>query len=311
MIDSYTNMTRRSFLGTVGALTSAMLLRPRRLPAAENRLLLRPIPSSGERLPVVGMGTSRTFDVQNDATAMEQLSQVLAAFFDNGGRLIDSSPMYGSAESVVGQLLGPEQGKSSLFAATKVWTDGRANGIAQMERSMQRLGVDVIDLMQIHNLRDWETHLPVLGEWKQKGRIRYMGITTSHGRDHAALAKILRTETLDFVQFSYNIADRNAEERLLPLAADHGVAVLINRPFQRGSLFQITRGHALPAWSAEFDCHSWAQFFLKFIIAHPHVTCVIPATSKVKHMTDNMAAGVGRQPDADLRRRMVAHVASL
>lgn len=171
---------------------------------------------------------ARTFDVQDDATAMEQLSQVMAAFFDRGGRLIDSSPMYGSAESVSGKLLGPEQGKSSLFAATKVWIDGRANGIAQMERSMQRLGVDVIDLMQIHNLRDWETHLPVLGEWKQKGRIRYMGITTSHGRDHAALAKILRTETLDFVQFSYNIADRTAEERLLPLAADQGVAVLIN-----------------------------------------------------------------------------------
>ncbi|WP_372682085.1 aldo/keto reductase [Desulfosarcina sp.] len=311
MIDPNIKMTRRSFLGTVGTLTSVMLLPPRRLPAAENRFLLRPIPSSGERLPVMGMGTSRTFDVQGDAAAMEQLAQVLAAFFDNGGRLIDSSPMYGSAESVIGKLLGSKQGKSSLFAATKVWTDGRAAGIAQMERSMQRLGVDVIDLMQIHNLRDWKTHLPVLREWKQKGRIRYIGITTSHGRDHEALAQVLRTETLDFVQFSYNIADRAAEEQLLPLAADHGVAVLINRPFQRGSLFQKTRGRGLPAWSTEFDCNSWAQFFLKFIIAHPDVTCVIPATSKVKHMTDNMAAGVGSLPDADLRRRMVTHVASL
>ena len=311
MIDSNIKMTRRSFLGTVGTLTSAMLLAPRRLPAKESRLLLRPIPSSGERLPVMGMGTSRTFDVQGDSAAMGQLAQVLATFFDNGGRLIDSSPMYGSAESVVGKLLGLERGKSRLFAATKVWTDGRTDGIAQMERSMQRLGVDVIDLMQIHNLRDWETHLPVLGEWKQKGRIRYIGITTSHGRDHEALAKILQTETLDFVQFSYNIADRTADERLLPLAADHGVAVLINRPFQRGSLFKKTQGRGLPAWSAEFDCHSWAQFFLKFIIAHPDVTCVIPATSKVKHMVDNMAAGVGRLPDADLRRRMAAHVASL
>ena len=311
MIDPNIKMTRRSFLGTVGTLPSAMLLPPRRLSAEESRLLVRPIPSSGEQLPVMGMGTSRTVDVQGDAAAMEQLAQVLAAFFDNGGRLIDSSPMYGSAESVVGDLLESERGKSRLFAATKVWTDGRANGITQMERSMQRLGVHVIDLMQSHNLRDWQTHLPVLGEWKQKGRIRYIGITTSHGRGHELLATILRTQTLDFVQFSYNIVDRTAEERLLPLAADHGVVVLINRPFQCGSLFQKTRGHGLPAWSAEFDCHSWAQFFLKFIIAHPHVTCVIPATAKVKHMTDNMAAGVGRLPDADLRRRMVAQVASL
>ena len=311
MIDPHVNMTRRSFLGTVGALTSAMLLAPRLLSAQESRILLRPIPSSGERLPVVGMGTSRTFDVQGDAATMGQLAQVLEAFFDSGGRLIDSSPMYGSAESVVGELLGSERGKSRLFAATKVWTDGRTDGIAQMERSMQRLGAGVIDLMQIHNLRDWKTHLPVLREWKQKGRIRYIGITTSHGRDHEALAQILRTERLDFVQFSYNIEDRTADQRLLPLAADHGIAVLINRPFQRGSLFQKTRGHQLPAWSAEIDCHSWAQYFLKFIIAHPIVTCVIPATSKVKHMTDNMAAGVGRLPDAEMRRRMVAHVSAL
>ena len=311
MIDPNVNMTRRSFLGTVGALTSAMLLAPHLLSAEESRILLRPIPSSGERLPVVGMGTSRTFDVQGDAATMGQLAQVLEAFFDSGGRLIDSSPMYGSAESVVGELLGPERGKSRLFAATKVWTDGRTDGIAQMERSMRRLGVDVIDLMQIHNLRDWKTHLPVLREWKQKGRIRYIGITTSHGRDHEALAQILRTERLDFVQFSYNIEDRTADQRLLPLAADHGIAVLINRPFQRGSLFHKTRGHQLPAWSAEIDCHSWAQFFLKFIIAHPIVTCVIPATSKVKHMTDNMAAGVGRLPDAEMRKRMVAHVNAL
>ena len=311
MIDPNTKMTRRSFLGTVGALTSTMLLAPHLLSAQESRILLRPIPSSGERLPVVGMGTSRTFDAQGDAATMGQLAQVLEAFFDSGGRLIDSSPMYGSAESVVGELLGSEREKSRLFVATKVWTDGRTEGIAQMERSMQRLGANVIDLMQIHNLRDWKTHLPVLREWKQKGRIRYIGITTSHGRDHEALAQILRTERLDFVQFSYNIEDRNADQWLLPLAADHGIAVLINRPFQRGNLFHKTRGHQLPAWSAEIDCHSWAQFFLKFIIAHPIVTCVIPATSKVKHMTDNIAAGVGRLPDADMRRRMIAHVSAL
>lgn len=311
MIDSNTKMTRRSFLGTVGTLTSAMLLPPRLLPAGESRILLRPIPSSGQQLPVMGMGTSRTFDIDGDSETMTQLAQVLEQFFAHGGRLIDSSPMYGAAESTVGELLNRVVGNSDWFSATKVWTDGRAAGIAQMERSMRRLGVDRIDLMQIHNLRDWKTHLPVLREWKQQGRIRYIGITTSHGRDHEELAKVLRTETLDVVQFSYSIDNRTAEERLLPLAADRGIATLINRPFMRGSLFRKTRGHRLPAWSTEFDCHSWAQFFLKFIIAHPAVTCVIPATSKARHMADNMSAGVGRLPNERMRRRMVEHLASL
>lgn len=304
-------MTRRSFLRTLSVMTSAVAFTPRSLVAAANRMRLRPIPSSGERLPVIGMGTSGTFDVSDDAESMTQLAQVLDVFFAKGGRLIDSSPMYGSAEGNVGELLKRFQDENDLFTATKVWTEGRLAGIEQMERSMRRLGADHIDLMQIHNLRDWKTHLPVLRQWKEQGRIRYIGMTTSHGRDHEELVQVLRTETLDFVQFSYSIANRTAEELLLPLAADRGMATLINRPFLRGSLFHKTRGHRLPAWSAEFDCHSWAQFFLKYIIAHPAVSCVIPATSKVKHMTDNMAAGLGRLPGDRMRRRMAEHLASL
>ncbi len=229
----------------------------------------------------------------------------------NGGALVDSSPMYGSAETVVGDLLKNVSNKDAYFAATKVWTYGRQSGIDQMHASMRRMGVGVMDLMQIHNLRDWKIHLATLRNWKAEGKIRYIGITTSHGRFHEELEAIMKTEQLDFVQFSYNIESRTAEKRLLPLAADRGIAVLINRPFQRGDLFQKVKGRALPPWSAEFDCQSWGQFFLKFIVSHPAVTCVIPATSKVHHMQDNMAAGFGRVPTANQRRRMLSHVESL
>lgn len=305
------SMTRRSFLETTAALMSTLLMTPAMAWAQTQRMMKRTIPSSGEQLAVMGMGTSRTFDTHDDIATMTQLEQVLKAFFTNGGELIDSSPMYGSAESVVGELLKSISIPDRLVTATKVWTDGRQSGISQMERSRQRLGVEVIDLMQIHNLRDWKTHLPVLREWKQQGKIRYIGITTSRGRFREELEEILRSETFDFVQFSYNIENRSAEKDLLPLAAQHGIATLINRPFQRGSLFSRAKGHPLPEWSGEFDCHSWAQFFLKFIVSHPDVTCVIPATSKVKHMQDNMAAGFGRMPDANMRKRMMAHFESL
>ena len=191
-----------------------------------------------------------------------------------------------------------------LFAATKVWTDGRQAGIEQMRTSMQRMGVDRMDLMQIHNLRDWRTHLATLRAWKEEGRIRYLGITTSHGRDHEELVDILRREPLDFVQFSYNIENRAAERALLPVAAERGIATLVNRPFQRGRLFRRARGHDLPGWAADIDCETWAQVFLKYVVSHPAVTCAIPATSKAKHMVDNMGAGRGRLPDADLRLRM-------
>ena len=312
MKNDYLHITRRSFILRTGVLAAGFALAPRQMLAATKPApIRRPIPSSGEPLAVMGMGTSRTFDVGNDPDARTQLAEVLQAFFDRGGTLIDTSPMYGRAESVVGDLLGATGNRHAVFAATKVWTDGRQNGIRQMEQSAQRMGVETIDLMQIHNLRDWQTHLPVLREWQQQGRFRYIGITTSHGRSHDALEHILQTEYFDFVQFSYNLEDRAVEERLLPLAADRGIATLINRPFQRGDLFRKVRGAPLPEWSAEFDVQSWGQYFLKFVISHPAVTCVIPATSKAHHMKDNMAAGFGRLPDAAMRKRILAHHASL
>jgi diketogulonate reductase-like aldo/keto reductase len=311
MSDHYSHMTRRTFMLSAAAFAATLAVAPHRLLAQARTPIQRPIPSSGELLPVIGMGTSRTFDVENDPAVRAPLAKVLQAFFDNGGTLIDTSPMYGRAEAVVGDLLKTTERQDAVFAATKVWTDGQQNGITQMEQSLQRMGVEVMDLMQIHNLRDWQTHLPILREWKQQGRIRYIGITTSHGRQHEALERILQTETLDFVQLTYNIQDRIAEERLLPLAADRGIATLINRPFQRGDIFSKVRGTPLPAWSAEFDGPTWGQFFMKFIIAHPAVTCVIPATSRVHHMEDNMGAGFGRVPDAAMRKRMLAYYESL
>jgi aryl-alcohol dehydrogenase-like predicted oxidoreductase len=311
MSNHFSHMTRRTFILRTGAFAAAIALSPRDLLGRTPTPIRRPIPSSGELLPVMGMGTSQTFDVGDDPDIRNQLAEVVRVFFENGGKVIDSSPMYGRSESVVGDLLKATGKLDSVFAATKVWTDGRQNGIAQMRESMHRMGIGVMDLMQIHNLRDWQTHMPVLKEWKQQGIIRYIGITTSHGREHEALERIMQTEHLDFVQFTYNLEDRVVEERLLPLASDKGIATLINRPFQRGDLFRKTRGASLPVWSAEIDCRSWGQYFLKFILAHPSVTCVIPATSKVHHMEDNMGAGFGRLPDAAMRQRMIEHFSSL
>jgi diketogulonate reductase-like aldo/keto reductase len=304
-------MTRRAFLLTTGAIAATVTLSPGELLTEGRTPILRPIPFTGELLPVVGMGTWGTFDVGNDPAVRAQLAEVMRAFFDNGGRVIDSSPMYGRSESVVGDLLKAIGNQEAVFAATKVWTDGRQNGIKQMQQSKQRMGVNVLDLMQIHNLRDWQTHLPVLREWKQQGWCRYIGMTTSHGRDHEDLERIMATEALDFVQFTYNLEDRIVEARLLPLAADRGIATLINRPFQRGDLFRKVKGATLPEWSADLGCRSWGQYFLKFIAGHPAVTCVIPATSKIHHMQDNMEAGFGQLPDAAMRRRMIQHYDSL
>jgi aryl-alcohol dehydrogenase-like predicted oxidoreductase len=311
MIHIHQNITRRYFLQGLGVLGAGLALWPKTVFGENRKAITRSIPSSGEHLPVVGMGTSRTFDVGSDPAARQQLTRVLQAFFDNGGALIDSSPMYGSSEAVIGDLLKHVSNKEAYFAATKVWIDGRQNGIDQMIESMRRMGVGVMDLMQIHNLRDWKVHLATLRNWKEEGKIRYIGITTSHGRFHDELEGIMKTEQLDFLQFSYNIENRSVENRLLPLAADRGTAVLINRPFQRGKLFQKVKNSALPPWSSEFDCQSWGQFFLKFIISHPAVTCVIPATTKVHHMQDNMAAGFGRLPTANQRRRMIGYIESI
>ena len=308
-IDS--KITRRYFLQGMGMMSVGMALMPATAFGQNRQLITRAIPSTGERIPVIGMGTSRTFDVGGDPGTRSRLQAVLQAFFDGGGALIDSSPMYGNAESVVGDLLKNVRNKDKLFAATKVWTYGRQAGIDQMQRSMQRMGVAVMDLMQIHNLRDWKVHLPVLRQWKAEGKIRYIGITTSHGRSHDELEEIMLSETLDFVQLTYNIGNRTVEERLLPLAADRGMATLINRPFQRGSLFKKVKGKNLPEWSKEFDCRSWGNFFLKFAVSHPAATCVIPATSKVHHMQDNMAAGYGRLPSPKMRQRMFRYIESL
>jgi len=278
---------------------------------AGGNAIVKPIPKTQETLPVIGMGSSRTFDIASDSAQLDSLTQVLQAFFDNGGALIDSSPMYGNAETIIGDVLARINNKQRLFAATKVWSDGRQAGIEQMQRSMQRMRVKRMDLMQIHNLRDWETHLQTLKAWKAEGKIRYIGITTSHGRDHDELIAILKNHPFDFVQFSYNVLNREAERYLLPLAKDKGIATLINRPFQKGHLFKVSKGKPLPAWAAQCDCNSWAQVFLKFIVSHPAVTCAIPATSKLKHMQDNMQAGFGRLPDAELRKTIIKEIERL
>lgn len=267
-------------------------------------VIKKPIPATGERLPVIGLGSWITFDVGDDERAAR--TQLLQTFFSNGGALIDSSPMYGAAQEVIGHGLKQIQNKNALFAATKVWIYGQWLGIQQMEAARALWGVPRFDLMQIHNMLDWKAHLETLKAWKAEGRIRYIGITTSHGRRHDDMARALAKEPFDFVQFTYNLADRSVEQRLLPLAAERGIAVIINRPFDGGTLFRAVRGKPLPAWAAEFDCANWAQFFLKFIVSHPAVTCAIPATSQVPHLLENMGAGLGRLPDAAVRRRMSA-----
>ena len=307
-INDTSKITRRNFLQGLCMMSAGMAFVPMTAYGQNRKPITRTIPSSGERIPVIGMGTSRTFDVGDDPQARRQLQEVLQAFFDNGGALIDSSPMYGNAEEVVGDLLKNTRNKNAVFAATKVWTYGRQAGIDQMQRSMQRMGLPMMDLMQIHNLRDWKVHLPTLRQWKAEGKIRYIGITTSHGRSHADLEQIMRNEALDFVQFTYNIGNRTVEENLLPLAADRGMATLINRPYQRGALFKKVKGKSLPEWTKEFDCRSWGNFFLKFILSHPAVTCIIPATSKVHHMQDNMAGGFGKLPTPEMRRRMLSYM---
>jgi diketogulonate reductase-like aldo/keto reductase len=302
---------RRRFLKQAAGLTAAAVTWPAWLSAQESAPLKKAIPKTDELIPLIGMGTSRTFDVGDDQVQRAQLAEVLQLFFDHGGAVIDSSPMYGTAEQVTGDLLRDIKNKQALFAATKVWTWGKQEGIAQMQRSSERMGVKVFDLMQIHNLRDWEVHLETLKDWKAEGKVRYIGITTSHGRFHDELEVILENESFDFVQFSYNIMNRTAEQRLLPIAHDRGIATLINRPFARGELFRLVKGKPLPDWASELDIKSWGQFFLKFAVSHPDVTCAIPATSKPNHMRDNMAAGFGRLPDAAMRQRMITYLSSL
>jgi diketogulonate reductase-like aldo/keto reductase len=271
----------------------------------------RPIPRGGELLPIVGLGTWQTFDEAPGSPQLAELKQVLQLLVELGGSVVDSSPMYGEAERVVGELSAEAGLRDQLFFATKVWTSGRNAGIRQMEESFQLMRTERMDLMQVHNLVDVATHTKTLKEWKAAGRIRYMGITHYHSGAFAELERLVRTREYDFVQFNYSIDDRAAESRLLPACADSGTAVLINRPFSQADLFGRVRGKALPAWAADFDCQSWAQFFLKFLLGHPAVTCVIPGTRRVKHLRDNLQAGMGRLPDASMRRRMAQHLEQL
>ena len=269
----------------------------------------RPIPSTREPLPVIGCGTWLGFDVSPGSAEHRRLPGVLDALFAAGGSLIDSSPMYGRAESVVGALLAASGQREKAFLATKVWTSGREAGIAQMEQSFQRLRTPRIDLLQVHNLVDWRTQLATLREWKTQGRVRCLGITHYTASAYDEVEAVLRAQPLDFLQINYSIDARQAEERLLPLAAERGIAVLANRPFQQGALLRRLQRHPLPAWAEEIDCDSWAQVVLKFIISHPAITCAIPATRREGHVRENLAACRGRLPDEALRRRIAAHVA--
>jgi diketogulonate reductase-like aldo/keto reductase len=267
--------------------------------------LARAIPSSGETIPAVGLGTWQAFDVAEPARRGPQ-REVLGRFVELGGRVVDSSPMYGAAEAAVGDLAADLGVRDRLWLATKVWTTGRAAGVEQMERSLRLLRGKRLDLLQVHNLVDWQTHLATLRDWKDAGRIRYLGVTHYSAAGHDALERVMRSEQLDCVQLNYSALEPAAERRLLPLARDRGVAVLVNRPLAQGALLSRVRGRRLPPWAADVDCTSWAQLFLKWILAHPAVTCVIPATSRVAHLDDNMQGGRGRLPDAATRRRIAA-----
>ena len=273
--------------------------------------ILRTIPKSGETLPVIGLGTYDAFDVRNDSTERSLAKEVLKIFAASGGTLVDSSPMYGSAESVVGDLATELNIQPKLFIATKVWTSGRSAGIAQMEASLSKLKRERIELMQVHNLLDAKTHLATLKDWKKSGKIRYLGVTHYHAGAYDALEQAIKGGEMDFVQLNYSIAEPEAEARLLKLAADVGTAVIANRPFANGSVFSRVKGKPLPDWAGEIDCTSWAQLMLKYIIGHPAVTCVIPATRNPRHMVDNMGAGLGHLPDEVLRKKMASYFASL
>ena len=304
----FPDLTRRRLLGAMALLP---LLRPATGQAQQGGPATRAIPSSGEAVPRVGLGSWITFNVGNDRVARDASAEVMRTFFLAGGRLIDSSPMYGSSQEVIGYGLKKLGRPANLFAAGKVWIADGAEGRAQIERSRRYWGIPRFDLIQVHNLLSWQAHLPTLFAMKAAGQLRYAGITTSHGRRHGEMAQIMASQPLDFVQLSYNLFDREAEQRLLPLAHERGIAVIVNRPFQQGALLRRLERHPLPRWAAEIDCSSWAQFALKFIISHPAVTCAIPATTRVDHVRENMGAAAGRLPDQAMRARMAAFVARL
>nr|WP_299068545.1 aldo/keto reductase [uncultured Allomuricauda sp.] len=278
---------------------------------ANDKIHTRIIPSTGEAIPIVGLGTWQTFDVGNSSEKRKILNQVLVEMNRLGGTVIDSSPMYGSSEKVVGDLTSMLDFKNKLFYATKVWTSGKQAGIQQMEASMKKMQRTKMDLIQIHNLTDWKTHVKTLKDWKEQGKIRYWGITHYVDSSHSSLEEIIKSERPDFVQFNYSIRSRHAEKSLFDTARKYKTATLINQPYESGSLFRLIKGKELPQWAKEQDINSWGQYFLKFILANENVSCVIPGTSKPHHMIDNMGAGLGKIPDINLRNKMVAHLKSL
>jgi diketogulonate reductase-like aldo/keto reductase len=301
---------RRQVLGALAASAAGVLLRP--LGAlAQTTLITKPIPSSGERLPVVGLGSWITFNVGDDPELRDECAEVIAAFFSAGGGMIDSSPMYGSSQEVIGYGLGKLGRSSGLFSADKVWISSGSRGPNQIEESRRRWGVRRFDLLQVHNLLAWEDHLRTLFSMKAGGRVRYVGITTSEGRRHDEVERIMASQPIDFVQITYNIVDREVEERILPLARERKIAVIANRPFQEGALIRRLERHALPSWAGEVGAANWPQFILKFIVSHPAITCAIPATSKVSHVRENMGAARGALPEEAMRRRMATYVAAL
>lgn len=301
-------LSRRAVLGALAASGAAPLL-PVPAATAQAAPVTRPIPSTGEALPVVGLGSWITFNVGDDPQARDDCAEVMRAFFAAGGRMIDSSPMYGSSQPVIGHGLARLGWPASLFAADKVWTSG--DGPGQIEESRRLWGVPLFDLLQVHNLVAWEAHLDTLFAMKAEGRLRYVGITTSEGRRHGEIEQVMRSRPIDFVQVTYNILDREVEDRILPLAQERGIAVIANRPFRQGGLIDDVDGEALPGWASEIGCGSWAQILLKFVVSHPAVACAIPATTRVDHVRENLGAARGPMPDAAMRRRMAADVEAL
>ena len=305
MIKKQNPISRRAATKLLAVGTSSMLLNPFPKFDQNKTMQKRIIPSSGEAIPVIGIGTWQTFDVGPSKEERVPLKEVLKVLVENGGSVIDSSPMYGRSEKVVGELTTELKIKENIFEATKVWTTGQSAGIREMDRSMRLMQCAPMDLMQIHNLVDWQTHIQTLKKWKEAGKIRYIGATHYHQVGYAEMEKIMKTEPLDFIQINYNLQVQDAAERILPLAKDRGIAVLINRPYEGGALFRKTKNKAFPAWAAEFGAATWGQLFLKFILANPAVTCVIPGTAKPKHMQDNVQAGFGELPTSRHLGKMV------
>ncbi len=304
-------MSRRELLEAGIGVGASIFLPSARLLAQAAPLIQRKIPSTGASLPIIGIGTARRYEAVTTEAERAPLREVLRQFKETGGKVIDTAPSYGTAEMVVGDLVAELNIRESLFIATKLGAHGRDAGIAQLEQSFKRLRTPKIDLVAVHNLQDTQTQLRTLREWKQAGRVRYVGITTSFERQHPELEQTMKAEALDFIQVDYALDNRKADQGILPLAADRGMGVMINLPFGRGRLFTAVQGRSLPIWAGEFDCASWAQFFLKYIVSHPAVTCAVPGTAKVEYLVDNLGAARGRLPDAAMRRRMESFIDGL